>query len=230
MWASQLSAVADRQVIVPPLPGFDGRPRIAEPTMDGYARDVLAQVDAAGIGRAVFCGLSLGGYVIFGILRQAMARVGGLVLADTRTTVDTPDRLAARYRSIEKARTLGPPAIADEMGPGLVSAATHAQRPQVDAEIRRLIEAQSADAIADGLQAMITRPDSGAVLATVRVPTLVIVGQEDAITPVADAERMYRAVPGSRMVTIPGVGHMSNLEAPDAFNDALRHFLRTSNF
>jgi len=225
MWRSQIEAVTDRAVVAPPLPGFDGRPRIAPPTMDGYGRDILQQLDAAGIQRAIFCGLSLGGYVIFGILRQALERVAGLVLADTRTTVDTPERLAARYRSIEKVRSAGPAAIADEMGPGLVSAETHERRPHVDVEIRRLIEAQSADAIADGLQAMITRPDSAAALRPVRVPTRIIVGAEDAITPVSDSRSMQQAIPGSTLVTIPGVGHMSNLEAPREFNPALIEFL-----
>jgi pimeloyl-ACP methyl ester carboxylesterase len=187
MWAPQIEAISDRQVFAPPLPAFDGHPRLVEPTIDGYARDMLASLDRAGVSRAVFCGLSLGGYVFFGILRQALDRVGGLVLADTRTSVDTPERLAARHRSIEKVRRDGPRAIADEMVPGLLSATTQAHRPHVAAEVRRLIESQSADAIADGLQAMITRPDSAATLDNVRVPTLVIVGADDAITPVTDA-------------------------------------------
>jgi pimeloyl-ACP methyl ester carboxylesterase len=228
MWTRQVSAITGRQVLAPPLPGFDGHPRVAEPTMDAYARDVLASLDRAGIERAIFCGLSLGGYVVFGILRQALDRVGGLILADTRTTIDTPERLAARVRSIETVRRAGPPAIAEEMGPGLVSADTHANRPAVDAEIRSLIEAQSADAIADGLQAMMTRPDSAAVLTTVRVPALIIVGADDGITPVSDARSMQQAIPQSRLVIIPGVGHMSNLEAPETFNQALLTFLRDS--
>src|SRR3954452_16814135 len=126
MWKTQVAAVVDRRVLVPPLPGFDGHPRLEEPTIDAYAEDVVASLDRAGIERAVFCGLSLGGYVLFGVLRQALDRVGGLVLADTRTTVDTPERLAARHRSIAKVRESGPRAIADEMGPGLVSDETHA--------------------------------------------------------------------------------------------------------
>ena len=226
MWKTQVAAVSDRRVIVPRLPGFDGHVRLAEPTMDGYARDLLATLDREGVTRAVFCGLSLGGYVLFGVLRQAPERVAALVLADTRTTLDTPERLAGRLRSIDTVRTKGPSAIADEMIPGLVSSATHATQPAVGAEIRRLIEAQSADAIADGLQAMMTRPDSAAVLAQVHVPTLILVGSDDGITPVSDAESMHQAIPGSRMVVIAGAGHLSNMEAPGEFNKALLEFLR----
>ena len=226
MWRSQVEAVADRQVLTPPLPGFDGHARVPDPSMDSYAQDVLAWLDHEHIDKAIFCGLSLGGYVLFGVLRQAPDRVAGLVLADTRTTVDTPERLAARVRSIEKVRQQGPSAIADEMIPGLLAPATHVNQPAVGAELRRLIEAQSADAIADGLKAMMTRPDSASVLSRVHGPTLIIVGSEDTITTVADAESMHRAMPSSRLVVIPGVGHMSNMEAPKVFNTALVNFLQ----
>lgn len=228
MWRNQIAAVTDRTVIAPPLPGFDGHARISEPTMDGYARDLLKSLDAERIERAIFCGLSLGGYVLFGVLRQAPKRVAGLILADTRTSVDTPERLAARVRSIETVGQRGPAAIADEMIPNLLGPTTHATKPHVAVEVRRLIESQPAEAIADGLQAMMTRPDSEAVLTTVRVPTLIIVGSDDTITPVSDAQRMYHAIPGSRLVTIPHVGHMSNLEAPAEFNEPLLHFLESS--
>jgi pimeloyl-ACP methyl ester carboxylesterase len=230
MWRTQLDAIAARPVVAPPLPGFDGRARQPEPTVDGYARDLLAVLDGARIDKATFCGLSLGGYVLFGILRQAPERVAGLILADTRTSLDTPERLAARARSIETVRQRGPAAIADEMIPNLISPMTQATQPGVAAELRQLIESQSVDAIADGLQAMITRPDSAAVLTTVRVPTLIIVGSEDTITPVTDAESMHRAISGSRLVTIPGVGHMANMEAPGEFNTALLEFLESAKF
>jgi pimeloyl-ACP methyl ester carboxylesterase len=228
MWRRQVDAITDRPVVVPALPGFDGHPGIAEPTMDGYARDVLVSLDREGVGRAVFAGLSLGGYVLFGILRQAPERAAGLILADTRTTLDTPERRGARVRSIEKVRAHGPAAIADEMIPGLLGPRTHERHPEVGEELRRLIESQTADAIADGLTAMMTRPDSADVLTRVRVPTLVIVGSDDTITTVADAERMHAAVPGSRLVVIPEVGHMSNMEAPEPFNGAVEAFLRDS--
>jgi 3-oxoadipate enol-lactonase len=226
MWRTQREAVQDRAVLTLPLPGFDGHPRMAEPSMDGYARDLLASLDKAGVTRAIFCGLSLGGYVLFGVLRQAPERVAGLILADTRTSIDTPDRRTARLRSIDTAWQRGPSAIADDMIPGLISATTHRERPDVAAELRQLIESQSAGAIADGLQAMLTRPDSAAVLSSVRVPTLIVVGSDDAITPLADAESMHRAIAGSRLVVIPGAGHMSNMEAPQVFNDAVTDFLR----
>ena len=225
MWAPQLGAAPGWRVLTPSLPGFDGRPLVAEHTMDAYGRAVLDTLDAEGIDRAVFGGLSLGGYVIFGILRQAPERVAGLILADTRTSIDTPDRRAARERSIELARTRGAPAIADEMLPNILGATTRAQRPDVVARVRALIEAQPPDTIAAGLEAMKDRPDSAGVLGRVTVPTTIIVGDEDTITPLADAEHMQRLVAGSTLVTIPGSGHMASLEAPEAFNAAMAAFL-----
>jgi pimeloyl-ACP methyl ester carboxylesterase len=227
MWRAQRDGVGDRPVLMPSLPGFDGHPRLENPTMDGYARDLLATLDREGVTRAIFCGLSLGGYVLFGVLRQAPERVAGLILADTRTSIDTPDRLAARARSIDTVRRNGPSAIADEMIPGLLGPITRETQPAVAEELRRLIESQTAAAIADGLQAMMTRPDSAAVLGLIRVPTLIIVGTDDTITPVTDAESMHRAIHGSRLLVIPGVGHMSSMEAPTEFNRALAEFCPT---
>ena len=226
MWAPQLPAVAPGwRVLTPSLPGFDGRPLTAEHTMDAYGRAVLDTLDAEGIHRAVFAGLSLGGYVIFGILRQAPERVAGLILADTRTSIDTPERRAARDRSIELVRRNGASAIADEMIPNILGATTRAERPEVVAHVRALIEAQPAETIAAGLAAMKDRPDSSDVLRRVTPPTAIIVGEEDTITPPSDAEHMRQCVAGSTLVTIPKSGHMTNLETPREFNAAMSTFL-----
>ena len=111
------------------------------------------------------------------------------------------------------------------IGPSWITSMPIATKPEVGAEIRRLIESQTTEAIADGLQAMMSRPDSAPVLAKVHVPTLIIVGSDDGITTVSDAEFMHRGIPGSRLVVIPRVGHMSNMEAPQEFNVALVEFL-----
>lgn len=225
MWRRQMTAFPGWRVVAPPLPGFDGHPRLTEPTMDGYARDVLQTLDRMGIDRAVFGGLSMGGYTIFGILRQAPERVLGLILADTRTSADSPDRRAAREHSIAVALTAGPSAIADEMIPMILGATTRARRPDVVSEVRSFIEAQPGETIADGLRAMMERPDSAPVLDNVSVPTTIIVGDEDTITPPSDAEFMHQRIRESSLAVIPGAGHMANLEAPDAFDAAVRAFL-----
>jgi 3-oxoadipate enol-lactonase len=225
MWDAQRAAVRGRHVVTPSLPGFDGRPLIADRTMAGYARDLLGVLDHLQVDRAVFGGLSLGGYVLFDVLRQAPARVAGLILADTRTSIDTPERFAARERSVVRARTEGASAIADEMLPSLLGPTTHATRPAVVKQVRALIESQPAETIAAGQLAIMSRVDSADVLPSLAVPTTIIVGDEDVITPPSDSEFMHRRIPGSTFVTIPGAGHMANLEAPDAFNVAMNNLL-----
>jgi pimeloyl-ACP methyl ester carboxylesterase len=126
---------------------------------------------------------------------------------------------------MDAARRRGPAAIADEMLPNILGATTRARRPEVAAQVRALIESQPAETIVAALEAMRSRPASDAVLAQVTVPTTIVVGDEDTVTPLSDAEHMQRAVAGSALVTIPGAGHMANLEAPDAFNEAMRTFL-----
>lgn len=226
MWEPQMHAVPGFRIVAPSMPGFEGRPLLRERSMDAYARDLLQVLDDMRIDRAVFGGLSMGGYALFGVLRQAPERVAGLILADTRTSEDDGPRRAARERSITLARASGPPAIADEMLPAILGATTHARRPEVVAQVRGLIERQPRETIAAALEAMMNRPDSTADLAKVKVPTLIVVGEEDTVTPLSDAEHMRRTVAGSTLVTIPAAGHMANLEAPEAFNDAIREFLR----
>ena len=225
MWEPQRTAAPGWRIVTPSLPGFDGRPLVDDNTMSAYTGDLLDTLDQQGIERAVFGGLSLGGYVLFELMRQAPERVAGLILADTRTSIDTAERLAARRRSIDQARSGGPTAIADDMLPGILGPTTHAHRPDVVAHVRRLIEAQPAETIVAGLLAIMTRVDSAAVLPTVAVPTTVIAGDEDVITPPSDAEFMHRLIDGATLVTIPGAGHMANLETPDAFNAAMHALL-----
>jgi pimeloyl-ACP methyl ester carboxylesterase len=225
MWRAQLDAAPGWRVVTPSLPGFDGRPLVDRPGMATYATAVLDTLEGLNIQQAVFGGLSMGGYVLFEILRQAPTRVSGLLLADTRTSADNPERRAARLRSRDLARRDGPPAIADEMIPAILGETTRTSRPEVVAQVRAMIETQTAEAIAQGLEAMMDRPDSAATLSGVTVPTAIVVGEEDTITPVADGEAMQRLVPGSTLVRIPRAGHMANLEAPRAFNDAMQAFL-----
>ena len=225
MWDEQRAAVRGRQVVTPSLPGFDGRSLIDDRTMAGYARDLRDVLDGLRVERAVFGGLSLGGYVLFEVWRQDPRRVAGLILADTRTSLDTPERFAARERSVVRARTEGAAAIADEMLPSLLGPTTHAGRPAVVTRVRALIESQPAETIAAGQQAIMSRVDSADVLPSIAVPTTIIVGDEDIITPPSDSAFMHRLIAGSTLVTIPGAGHMANLEAPDAFNAALNDLL-----
>jgi 3-oxoadipate enol-lactonase len=227
MWEGQL-ALADRgwRIIAPQLRGVDGAP--GDPpamSMDDYAGDVIDLLDALHIKAAVVGGLSMGGYVAFALLRHAARYVQGLILADTRPQADTPEAVAGRTRLLQVVRDKGASAVADEMLPRLLGETTRASRPDVVERVRALVLANSADAIAGAIRALMSRPDSTPLLSTIHVPTLIIVGDEDTVTPRPLAEEMQRAIAGAELHVIPGAGHLTNLEQPDAFDDALARFL-----
>lgn len=227
MWNGQL-AMAERgwRVIVPQLRGFDdGTGDRAATSMDDYAGDVIDLLDALHIKQAVIGGLSMGGYIAFSILRLAARYVQGLILADTKPQADTLDGVAARRRMIDLVQTSGTAAVADEMLPKLLTDTTRATQPETVATVRQLITANSVEAIAGALHALMSRPDSTPLLSSIHVPTLIVVGERDILTPPPLSEEMQRAIPGSELAVIAEAGHLSNLDQPAAFDSALARFL-----
>jgi len=245
MWESQLAALADRgwRVIAPHFRGFEARSQPPAPpagtevlrtdpvptagvsSVDDYAGDVIDLLDALHVPEAVVVGLSMGGYVALAMMRLAPRYIHALVLADTRPQADTPEGLENRKRMVQLARERGVAAVADEMVPKLVGETTRRERPDVVALVRALTLSSSVDGVIGALEAMKTRPDSTPLLASIHMPTLVIVGDEDGITPPGVAEAMQRAIAGSQLVVVSGAGHLPNLEDPHAFNTALAGFL-----
>jgi len=213
-------------IVVPQLRGFDGAS--ADPpaaSVDDYAGDVIDLLDSLHLKQAVIGGLSMGGYVAFAVLRLAARYVQGLILADTRSQADTPEGRAGRDTLLGVLRQGGPEAVANEMIPKLLGETTRGTRPAVVERVRSLILANQDEAIAGAINALKTRPDSTPLLAGIHVPTLIVVGEEDSVTPPSAAEEMHAAIGGSALVRIPAAGHLSNLEQPDLFNAALTAFL-----
>jgi pimeloyl-ACP methyl ester carboxylesterase len=227
MWEPQL-AMAERgwRVIAPHVRGVDGAPDDPETTtIDDYAGDVIDLLDALHLDEVVLCGLSMGGYLAFAVERLAARYVRGLVLADTRPQADTPEGLEGRTRLLQLVHEKGAAAVADEMIPKLLGETTRLQQPEIADRVRALVLANSAESIAGAIRALMSRPDSTPLLAAIHVPTLIVVGSEDTITPPAVAEAMHLQIAGSELVVIPKAGHLSSLEQPAAFNAALARFL-----
>ncbi len=228
-WRPQLGHVPRGwRFIAPDLPGFGTTPDDGEAAVaiDSHAAHVLALMDQLNIESAAIAGVSMGGYVAFGLLRQAAHRVTALVLADTRATADTGEARAGRDRMMALIDRDGLEALADEMLPKLIGPTTHRRRPDVVTGVRRLIVANDARGVREAVQAIRDRPDSMPVLAALRCPALILCGEEDALTPPPASEAMHQAIPGSRLVILREAGHLSNLEVPDDFSRAVEEFLQ----
>jgi len=204
--------------LMPDLPGFGRTPPAAVEGIDGYARLVLDELDRAKLDRAVLAGLSMGGYILFGIARIAPERIQGAILIDTRETPDTADAKKGRYETIEKVKKNGIGAVVDSMLPKML---TKSAPPELVDEAESIMSSSSVDGVTTALKAMAERPDSTALLRMIRVPSLIVVGSDDTITPPSDAARMATALPDARTMIIPGAAHLSNMEQADVFNQAV---------
>ncbi len=227
MWAPQVAGLKDQyRVITIDLRGHgESEAPLWRYTLDQFAEDINGLLDHLGIAKAAFVGLSMGGYILFALYRKDPTLFQSLVLADTRATADTPEAKAARFSMAQIAYRRGVSAIADLMLPKLLSPSSCEHRADLQDHLRTIITSNQVSGIVGDLMAMEERPDSTPLLASLTVPTLVIVGEEDVASPPEEVEGMAKQIPGSTFVRIPHAGHLSNMENPDAFNAAILTFL-----
>lgn len=229
LWTEQTESLNSKyRVVAPDLRGF-GESDSSEgtATMARMAEDVAALMDALAIEQAVIGGLSMGGYVALAFARMFPARVKALVLADTRAQADSEEGKQTRHQQAEKALSEGMAGIADAMLPKLLTPDTVSKRPELVKRVRDMMLKTKPGGAAAALLGMAERDDQTEFISSIRVPALILVGREDAITPVADSEKMQSQIEGSRLVVIENAGHVSNLEQTEQFNDALLGFLST---
>lgn len=227
MWLEQRELLGSRcRVITPDQRGFGGSELGSdEPSLAECADDVLALLDGLGLDRVVLGGLSMGGYVAMELLRRAPERVSALLLADTNASADPPEAREGRFRTAEAVERDGTGPLAETMLPVLLGATTLETRAAVAGRVRGLVAAAPAPAVAWASRAMAGRPDSFEVLRATDVPALVVVGDEDALSPVAQAQEMVDALPQARLAVLPGAGHLTAVEDPGAFAAAVGAFL-----
>lgn len=226
LWSAQLAAPpAGARLIAPDLPGFGESASVGVPSLDAWADWCMAFCDALAVDRVVVAGLSMGGYLAFSLWRRHPERIAALVLADTKSGADSEEGKAKRVEMQAMALAEGAGSVAEKMLPGMIGKTTRETRPQVVAFVDAMMRGAPVRGITDGLDAMRTRVDSTPTLATITVPTLILCGAEDALTPVKESEAMHHAVPDSQLGVIPGAGHVSCLEHPAAFNALLGSFL-----
>lgn len=230
-WRPQLDRLTAWRCLAPDLRGVHGGdPPPAGYSMGVYADDLIATLDAAGARRAVCCGLSMGGYVLFELLRRHPERVLGLILCDTKAEPDTPEGKVGRDQLMQVALREGAAAIAERLLPKLIGSTTRAQRPGVAETVRAMASRLQVTGLVGALQAMKDRPDSSPLLEQIRVPTLVVCGSEDEVTPAAGMRALAQRIRGAKYVEVPEAGHLAPLERPEVVNGALENFLLHASF
>lgn len=226
LWASQLGALMERaRCIAVDLRGLGESEGDGPWSMDQYADDVVELLDHLRIDRAVVCGVSMGGYVAFALWRRHPHRVRGLVLMDTKAGADTEEAAKKRRDMMALARERGSGAVADSMITGMVGKSTREKCPEVVDAVHRMLESAPVSGVLGALEALVGRPDSTPTLPTITVPTLIVVGNEDVLTPVRESEYMHRKIADSRLEVISGAGHVSMVERPAAVNHLLSEYL-----
>ncbi|MHB8972693.1 MAG: alpha/beta fold hydrolase [Pirellulaceae bacterium] len=228
MWQGQLAELGDEfRVIAPDLRGF-GRSSEAmgTVTMQQYADDLAELLDALQVDQPVaLCGLSMGGYIAWQFWRRHAARLSHLIVCDTRAAADTPEAAQTRRQTAARVLAEGTAVLVDAMLPKLFAERTQRQRSVVLAATEQVIRSAHPAGVAAALHGMAAREDATPWLPAITVPTLVICGQQDVISPVTEMEQIALAIPAAEFVVIPACGHMAPLEDPVHVNKAMRGFL-----
>lgn len=228
MWQAQLDDLSDSfRVIAPDLRGFGGSDVTAGTvTMADFARDLNNLLDALQMDEPItLCGLSMGGYIAFAFAEQFPQRLKSLILCDTRSQADTPEAARDRLKAAETLHKTGGAPLFLTMRDKLFARQTLKENSDVVQRVHEMMTTADPAGIAAALRGMAERPDATPLLAGLDVPTLVICGEQDAISPPAEMRAIAEAMPRARYVEIAGAGHMTPMENPAAVNGAIRRFL-----
>ncbi len=225
MWEPQLDALKSFRVLAPDLRGFGATPLVAPWFLEHAVDDLLETLDGLGVAKAVLVGLSMGGYVALRFVEKHPALVRGLALCDTRAEPDANENKVKRAAAVDFVRKNGvapfvAPFLADSLAPSTLTGA-----PKTVAFLKGVAEKSSPDAVMAALGALAARADMTGALSGIKVPTAVLVGSQDKITPLPLSEVLRTRIPGAELHLIPDAGHFSNAENPAVFNERLLSFL-----
>lgn len=230
MWEAQVQSLAPSyRIVTVDLRGHgESDAPIWHYTLEQFADDIKALLDHLSLPQATFVGLSMGGYLLFALYRKYPELVKAMVLADTRAQADTEEIRAGRFAMAQIAYKEGLNPIADLMLPKLLSPASMETRADLKERLRAIIMRNQASGIIGDLMAMAERPDFTPLLNTITCPTLTLVGQHDVPTPPSEAKTMAEHIPHATLEIIPDAGHVSNMEQPEVFTQAVRSFLASA--
>lgn len=227
MWKDQMRHFSEKfYCVAPDLPGFGDSPLPDHAfTFEFYVDSVLTTLRDAQIQKSIWCGLSMGGYLALRMFERAPDLCRSLILCDTKAAADENEVKVKRWASIQKLRT-----NRDEFNKAQWQALignSSKENLSLKKNFEGLVGAAQSAGIASGLVAMATRLDSSPNLSRIQVPTLILVGEEDLVTPISDAQALAKGISGSKLAVVKQAGHLSNLEQSQAFNQELVSFLET---
>ena len=227
MWQEQLDYLKPtHRVIACDIRGF-GKSTDEEShlSMDLFANDLILFIDKLGLEKVIICGLSMGGFIALNAMKRFPSRFEALILCDTQCVADSHDVKAKRYKTIEDIKEYG----VSNFNEGFLKNVFHedsiTNKPELVEQLRRVVFSNSEHIICQGLVALAERSDTCSITNRITVPTLIICGREDVVTPLEESKFMNKNIKGSVLHVINNAGHVSNLEEPAKFNKLLRDFL-----
>jgi 3-oxoadipate enol-lactonase len=227
MWQGQTDALnGDFRVITYDVRGHgQSEPGTVDFSIDLFVTDLVNLIDALKIEKVIVCGLSMGGYIALRALELYPNRFLALILCDTQCIADTPEGKEKRMKAIESVKTHGVPMYAKASLINLFAESSFETRKKEVEDIRQTIEQTSSETICRTLLALSQRRETCSRLSEIKIPTLILVGREDKITPISAARLMHDSIKHSVMVVIEHAGHVTNLENPSDFNYQLKQFV-----
>ncbi|MBK9106772.1 MAG: alpha/beta hydrolase [Saprospiraceae bacterium] len=227
MWEGQLQFLrSSYRVIALDIRGFGAsRDEQSLLSIDLFADDVITFMNKLEIEKAIICGLSMGGFIALNAIARFPDRFEALILCDTQCIADTAEVKANRYKTIDEIKANGP----DDFNEGFIKSVFHKdsliQMPEIVEAVRNVVFSNSQQIIINGLIALAERSETCTTLGRIAVPTLIICGREDVVTPLPQSEYMHEHIKGSLLRIIENAGHVSNLEHQYEFNKILYDFL-----
>lgn len=227
MWSKQVTTLKENYRVV----AYDIRGHGNSETGDDdfsievFVSDLLSLMDALKIDKAILCGFSMGGYIALNAIENYPERFTALLLCDTNCTEDMPEAKENRMKAIENIKEKGVAQYADESLKKLFAPTSISNQIKEVAIVREMIMKTTTQSLYKSLTALAKRKETCSKLHEIKVPTLIMVGKEDIITPPEVALRMHEKIKGSKFHIIENAGHLSNMENPAEFNKQLSEFL-----
>lgn len=229
MWQGQMDSLqSDNRVIAIDIRGFGRSTSEKKPlSISLFSDDLLAFMDKLEIKKATLCGLSMGGFIALNAIKRFPKRFEALILCDTQCIADSVEVKENRYKTIEQINLDGSAAFNEKFIKSVFHPDSFTNKTEIVENLRSTVIANSSEIITAGLWALAERPETCSILNTITIPTLIICGIEDEITPLEQSEFMHRHIKGSILKIIDNAGHVSNLEQQEDFNKYIFNFLGT---